>query len=155
MKKINIFSAIIFAIAILSLGCDDHSHPHSDHFAPEGWVFIDGTGSRFMQIFQGKFKSGSTTEFLVPFDDHTDHIKIKFLDKNEKEIDPPTSTEYTLQWEIADKSITDFERHDNEEWEFHLKGLKEGTTTIQFHVMHAGHSDVRSGLINVRVQKVD
>lgn len=89
MKSINIIIIIIILFSILSSSCDDHSHSHSEHFAPEGWLFIDGSGSRFIQIFQGKFKSGSLTEFLVPLDGNTDHLKIKFLDKNEKEIEPP------------------------------------------------------------------
>jgi hypothetical protein len=155
LKIINICLISILSLAILSSSCDDYSHSHSEHFAPEGWLFIDGSGSRFIQIFRGKFISGSSTEFLVPLDGNTDHLKIKFLDKNEKEVEPPKSSEYTLRWEISDNSIVDVERHGNHEWEFHLKGLTEGTTTIQFHVMHGGHSDVRSGFINVRVQKVD
>jgi hypothetical protein len=154
MKNISI---IILALSVLVFlnSCSDDIHSPAEHFDPEGWVFIDGTGARFIQIFQGKFKSGSDEEFKVPLGDDTDHIKIKFLDKNGVEMDPPTSKEYTLSWEIKDASKIELERHDGEEWEFHLEGLELGETEIQFHVLHDGHSDVRSGFIKVKVEEVD
>jgi hypothetical protein len=154
MKNISI---IIFALSVLVFlnSCSDDIHSPAEHFDPEGWVFIDGTGARFIQIFQGKFKSGSDVEFKVPLGDDTDHIKIKFLDKNGVEMDPPTSKDYTLSWEIKDAGKIELERHDGEEWEFHLEGLELGETEIQFHVLHDGHSDVRSGFIKVKVEEVD
>ncbi|MCO5250860.1 MAG: hypothetical protein M9949_05490 [Candidatus Kapabacteria bacterium] len=154
MKNI---SMLILALSVLIFlnNCSDDTHSPADHFDPEGWVFIDETGARFMQIYQGKFKSGSDEEFIVPYENDTDHYKIKFLDKNGKEIDPPTSEDYTLSWEIKDGSKLKLEQHDGEEWEFHLEGLKLGETEIQFHVYHDGHSDVRSGFIKVKVEDVD
>lgn len=152
----NIF-IVILALSVLVIlhSCSDDIHSPAEHFDPEGWVFIDGTSERFIQIFQGQFKPGSAQEFIVPLGDDTDHINIKFFDKNGVEIDPPTSKEYTLSWEIKDASKIKVERHDGEEWEFHLEGLEVGETEVQFHVYHEGHSDVRSGYIKVKVEDVE
>lgn len=147
--KLSLF--IVLSIYFISCSESNPSEPE-DHFQPEGWVFIDGTGARFMQIFQGKFKDGYSNEFLVPFLDDTDHIRIKFLDKNGNEIEPPDDKDKTLSWQISNPDVITLERHDGEEWEFHLEGLKKDTTSIQFFIMHNGHSDVRSGLIKVKVE---
>lgn len=148
---------LILALSVLIIlnSCSDDINSPEDHFDPEGWVFIDGTGARFIQLFQGKFRSGSDDEFKVPLGDDTDRLKIKFLDKNGVEIDPPTSEDYTLSWEIKDDSKLKLEQHDGEEWEFNLEGLKLGETEIQFHVYHDGHSDLRSGFIKVKVEDVE
>jgi len=87
----------------------------------------------------------------VPFGEDTDHISIKFFDAEGKEIEPPTDTQKSLSWEINDTTVVDLERHDGEEWEFHLFGKKKDTTSIQFFVMHNGHNDVRSGFIKIKV----
>jgi hypothetical protein len=154
MKNI---SMLILALSVLIFlnSCSDDINSPEEHFEPEGWVFIDGTGARFMQIFQGTFKPGSDEQFKVPLGDETDRLKIKFLNKNGVEIDPPTSEDYTLSWQIKDGSKLKLEQHDGEEWEFHLIGLDLGETEIQFHVYHDGHSDVRSGFIKVKVEDVE
>jgi hypothetical protein len=154
MKNISMLILALSVLIILNSCSDDINSPE-DHFDPEGWVFIDGTGARFIQLFQGKFRSGSDDEFKVPLGDDTDRLKIKFLDKNGVEIDPPTSEDYTLSWEIKDDSKLKLEQHDGEEWEFNLEGLKLGETEIQFHVYHDGHSDLRSGFIKVKVEDVE
>lgn len=154
MKKLLIFalSLALGAIFINSCSEDDPVAP-ANHFEPEGWVFIDGTGARFMTLFQGSFTDGSAEEFEAPIGGITDHIRIKFFDEDKNEIDPPDETDKTLGWEIEDESIVEVHRHDGAEWEFHLKGLKEGHTEIEFFVMHNNHSDVRTGKIEVHVEE--
>lgn len=149
MKKVS----ILFLSLLFTISCSDNNPTEpEDHFQPEGWVFINGASQRFMQIFQGKFSVGSDTLFTVPNGENTDHISIKFLDSKGIEIDPPTDKDKKLSWDIMDTTIVWLERHDDEEWEFHLEGKKTGETEIQFYIMHNGHSDVRSGYIKVKVQ---
>jgi len=150
MKKVSLIILLSF-LFIVSCSENNTTEPE-DHFQPDGWVFINGASQRFIQIFQGKYKAGSDSLFAVPNGEDTDHIAIKFFDSKGAEIDPPTDKDKTLSWDIKDTTMIDIERHDGEEWEFHIFGKKLGETEIQFYVMHNGHSDVRSGYIKVKVQ---
>lgn len=157
MKRIlNLFLISIIAILLFSrCSSDDHVHP-SDHFEPEGWVFINESSERFIKIFQGKFEPNSKQYFEVPYQSETDHIKIKFLDSKKNEIDPPNNKETSLSWKISNPEVVNVERHFHngnlDEWMFVMEGLKKDTTSIEFMVMHNGHVDVRSGLIKVVVK---
>lgn len=157
MKRIlNLFLISIIAILLFSHCSSDNTVEPSDHFEPEGWVFINGASERFIKIFQGKLEPNSKEYFEVPYQSETDHIKIKFLDSKKNEIDPPNNKETSLSWKISNPDIVKVERHVHdgklEEWEFVMEGLKKDTTSIEFMVMHNGHVDVRSGLIKVVVK---
>ena len=87
--------------------------------------------------------------------DLTSHWEIKFLDENEQEIDPPDDANKSFGWVIADQLVVEVYRHDNQEWEFHLNGLKVGETTIEFRVMHNDHYDFHTPNIPVSVRNIE
>lgn len=104
-----------------------------------------------MTIWQGKFDSGSADKFTAKIDELSDHIEVKFLDKNKSEIDPPDESDYTFSFSVADTNIVQVHQHEPGEYEFHLKGIAAGNTEIEFFVMHLGHVDVRTIKIPVNV----
>jgi hypothetical protein len=78
-------------------------------------------------------------------------IFVKFL-TDEGEIGTPTGPEHTLQWEIADTSIAQVIKHAGEDWEFHIDGKAEGTTTIEISIFHNDHPDFVSKQIPIHVE---
>lgn len=151
MKR-TLILALLALYSVIFISCEDHAHDHSDHFNPEGWVFIDGTSARFMKIFRGQFLDDSKKEFTIENGEKSEHFKIKFFDKNQQEIDPPSDTDHKLSWSITNENLFEVDRHDGEEWEFHLEGKAVGITEIEFFVMHGDHKDVRSGKIKVVIE---
>lgn len=156
MFKYSSIAVLLFSLSLLFVSCsdeDDPSEPQHEHFEAEGWIFEDAAGRDYIVIYEGKFdNSGIATEFIVPFDDMTDHFEIYFLDHDKDEINPPDDDDKKLGWVIGDESIVEVHRHDDEEWEFHLKGLKVGETDIEFQIVHNDHADVKTIKIPVKVQ---
>ncbi len=159
MKRIALMLAIL--IAILAGGCifddekDDPSSTQQDHFKAEGIVLID-SGVRFFRMFQGKIDltEGKVDTLIIPVG-LTPHWEIKFLDSDGREIDPPSDTNKSFGWVISDTSMAGVYRHDSQEWEFHLNGLKIGETDIEFRVMHNDHYDFHTPKIPVSVRNID
>ena len=152
---LNRLALLLFTASIITLvSCsdDDPISPQEEHFEPEGWVFVDATGTRFMTIWQGKFDTGSATTMTAPLNELTDHIEVKFLDENKKEIDAPDDEHYTFSYIIADTNLLELYQHEAGEFEFHLKGKAAGTTEIEFYVLHEGHIDVRTIKIPVEIK---
>ena len=125
-----------------------------EEFAAEGLVLIE-SGVRFFRYFQGAIDSGDgrVSELDVPIG-LTPHWRIKFLDENGDEIDPPEDPEFTFGWTIADPSVLEVVQDEGDEgsFEFHLRGLQEGETTIVFEVRHDGHVDYMTQPIHVHVE---
>ena len=57
----------------------------------------------------------------------------------------------SLGWDVGNKKILDI--HWEGGWGFHLKGLKEGETTLTLKVKHHDHADARTPEIRVVVDK--
>lgn len=152
LKYIGLALLAFFTINLVSCTDDDPSVPQAEHFEPEGWVFIDATGNRFMTIWQGKFDESSDIEMSIAIGETSDHIRVKFLDENKNEIDSPDDDHYKLSWKIFDESLLNIDQHEEGEFEFHLEGLKSGTTQIEFYVMHEDHIDVRTIQIPVIIK---
>jgi len=127
---------------------DDPLPAQEDHFAAQGMVFYD-SGIKVAEIFQGV----SDDTLFAPKGGLTGHIEIKFYNSSKQEINPPDPAKQSLSWEITNPAMVEVWQHSGEEghFEFHLKGLSEGVTQIEFFVMHEGHADFRSGKITVKV----
>lgn len=152
MYRFTLFTLLIVVSTVLFTACsedDDPVQPQQEHFEAEGMVFSN-SGIELLRIFQGT----ATGHFEVPHGALSDHIEVTFLDENENEIDPPSDTDKKLAWAIDDPSIVEVYQHEGEEggYEFHLRGLEEGETMIEFFIEHAGHNDYRSGKIEVHVE---
>ncbi|MCY3765394.1 MAG: hypothetical protein OXH06_08205 [Gemmatimonadetes bacterium] len=123
-------------------------------FEAEGLVIIE-SGVRFFRYFQGEIDSGEgrVSELTAPVG-MTPHWRIMFLDENGDEIDPPEDPEFTFGWTIADTDVLEVVQDEGDEgsFEFHLRGLQEGETTIVFEVRHDGHVDYMTQPIHVHVE---
>lgn len=147
-----IYILIFTVISFLFISCkDDDSNPlnsQEDHYEAEGMVFYT-SGIKLAEIFQGV----TTDTLTAPAGGLGDHIDIKFYDGNKTVMDPPSDEDHSLSWEISNTSLLSVFQHDGEEgsFEFHLKGLAEGTTNIEFFIKHEDHNDFRSGKIPVKI----
>ena len=124
-----------------------------EEFEAEGLVLIE-SGHRFFRYYQGEIDSGDgRVEVLEAPIGLTPHWGIKFLDSHGDEIDPPDGPEFTFGWTIDDPSIVEVFQDEGDEgtFEFHLRGLEEGETTIRLQVEHDGHVDFRTQPIPVHV----
>jgi hypothetical protein len=150
MKNLKyIFIAIVLGFTI-SCSERDPLEPHEEHFEASGLVLIK-SGERFFKVFQGEIVSEMKV-LEVPLGELTDHYSIKFLDDNGDEFDPPTDEDFSLDWEIDDENIAEVHQDEPGEWEFHLKGLIEGTTTFEIRVLHDDHFGFRTPKLPIEVK---
>ncbi|MFH0736194.1 MAG: hypothetical protein V1773_16250 [bacterium] len=147
----------IILLSILSVyftGCSDDSETinQEDHFQAIGMVVTDASGARVVSILRGV----TTDTLIAPLDARSEAYFVDFYDDNENIIDPPTSADKYLAWEIGNPDLASVFQHEGEEggYEFHLDGKIAGETTIQFFIMHNGHADYRSGLIPLKIKNV-
>ncbi len=146
---------VIISFLIITVACskDNETINQADHFEAIGTAITDASGAISVKILRG-----ITTDTLVaPYGARSEAMFIKFYDNNENIIQPPKDADKYLGYEIGDPSLVKVYQHEGEEggYEFHLDGLKEGKTTIQFFVMHNGHADYRSGLIPLVVKNIE
>ncbi len=150
LKEKSILFILLIAISIFTTSCeDDPVIPQEEHLKAIGMVFYT-SGIEVARVLRGV----TTDTLTAPVNGLSDHLNIKFINEEEKEINPPSTETQTLAWEIGDNLIAGIKQHDGEEgsFEFHVKGLKVGETSIEFFVMHNDHHDFRSGKIPVRIE---
>ncbi len=147
----------IFKVGLLSLfiilffACkDNHVHgPEEDHFEAEGVVFFQ-SGVKVAEIFRGVTADTLFAQVNIegPLTD------LKFYDKNKNLLNPPDYKKNPMSWQIADTSIVKVKQQAGKQgsYEFQLEGKKLGSTSIEFFITHAGHSDFRSGKISIKVK---
>lgn len=65
----------------------------------------------------------------------------------------PSTDHHELRWEIANTSIAELWQHEGEEggFEFHVRGLAAGSTTVVFKVYHEGHADFVSKAVPINI----
>lgn len=147
----NIISTLIGAFLLfLLVSCsDDPVTPQEDHFEAEGIVFLQ-SGIRIAEIFRGV----TTDTLLAPRGALSAGIDVKFYNSNKEMINPPDPADQSFAWQIDNPAIVEVWQHPGEEggYEFHLRGLADGNTQIEFFIMHEGHADFRSGKITVVVE---
>jgi hypothetical protein len=135
-------SGLLIMVLFVSCGDDDPLAPEIEHFEAIG-LAVFSSGIQVASILRGV-----TTDTLhAPEGGLSDHYEVQFYDEDENLIDPPDDPEWSFGWEIGDTLIAEVFQHAGEEgaFEFHLRGLEEGQTTIEFMVIHGDHADYRSG----------
>ena len=147
------FQRTFAAVAVLTLfvigcGSDDPMSEHEEHFEPEGLVLID-SGNRFFRYFEGAIDAsgGRAGHLEVP------NGGLTTLDHDGDEIDPPDEPDDKFTATIADPTVVEVHQEpaDVGKFEFQLRGLKAGETTIVLEVTHDDHIDFRTVPIPVRV----
>lgn len=155
MKKIKSISIAVFGIVLCAFfaACSDDNSTSTDqheHFEVEGWNLYWPDWTLAYSVYRGKVDS-KYKELHVNANCLSEHLNIKFLDENKKEVAGPKDDEHSLGWEVGDKKILDIEWEGG--WGFHLKGVKEGKTTLILKVNHHDHADARTPEISIVVDK--
>lgn len=135
------------------IGCSEDTvqTPQSEHFQASGMIIYNETLSdTILYYHNGTLMSGHDSLF-VPYNALSGHWTIKFLDANKNRLEPPTGQNHTLGWLIDDPNKLEVFRHENDIWEFHLKGKALGTTNIKFQILHEGHADFQTIPIPVKI----
>lgn len=152
----NYITQIFIAISVIFIftNCSDEKDPVSptEHFKPYGFV-LESSGRTLLKAFNGLIDPAFSNEIEVPFGGETELIEIIFLDKSGNEITPNDSN-LKLSLVVDDTTITNISRHEGEDWEFHLRGLKLGETNFELQVLHIDHPDFRSPKIKVNVKQI-
>lgn len=151
MKKLQFLALAIFALAFAA--CSDSNSTSTDqheHFEAEGWNLYWPDWKLAYSVYQGK-EDKSLETLRVNANCLSEHLTVKFLDDEKKEVSAPKDDEHTLGWSVGDESILDIEACGS--WGFHLKGLKEGETTLILKVKHHDHADAKTPEIKIIVDK--
>lgn len=155
MFKIYFKFLFILLISISAISCskDEDTINQAEHFEAIGTAITDASGAITVKILRGV----TSDTLYAPLNARSEAMFVKFYDNYENIIQPPAGKDKYLGYEIGDPTMVKVYQHEGEEggYEFHLDGLKEGKTTIQFFVMHNGHADYRSGLIPVVVKNLE
>jgi hypothetical protein len=150
-NNLLILIILISFSSVLFFRCNEEevTTPPGEHFEAEGMVFLQ-SGITVASIFRGV----TTDTLIAPEGGRSDHFDVKFYDENQNVINPPSDPDHMLAWEIENDNLVAVYQHPGEEggYEFHLDGLAEGNTHIEFFIVHEGHNDFRSGLIPVKVE---
>jgi hypothetical protein len=152
IKKFSI-ALLSFLLCAFFAACGDDNSTSTDqheHFEVEGWNLYWPDWSLAYSVYRGKIDE-KHNELHVNANCLSEHLNIKFLDESTKEIAGPKDDEHTLGWEVGDKKILDIEWEGG--WGFHLKGVKEGKTTLILKVNHHDHADARTPEISIIVDK--
>ena len=141
--------AFLFAFTFIS-ACDStdvHDDDHDDHAEVEG-LMLRANGQTLVTVDEGEV-SGTIT---VPVGDETALILVEFMDHDGDEVHVDEDPDLSLGHVIGDDSIIEWEQHEGEDYEFHLKGLSAGTTTLVLELRHGDHADFRTPAITVVVE---
>ena len=153
MKQIIKLSIACLTVVFFFAACGDSNSASTDqheHFEAEGWNLYWPDYTLAYSVFRGKVDS-KHKELRVNANCLSEHINIKFLNDEEKEVSGPKDDEHSLGWTVGDEKILDIEWEGS--WGFHLKGVKEGETTLILKVNHHDHADARTPAIRVVVDK--
>lgn len=155
LKISNLFLLVLFSsIVSLLVSCEETtSVAQKEHLDAEGIIIKDATKAIYMKIFQGKIDTNYNRSFDVPINNISDAYEISFLDADGKIISNNDSDK-KLNIAFTDTSIAEMYQHDGLQWEFHIKGKNEGTSTCEIQVLHQGHADFKTPKIPVIVRQI-
>lgn len=113
---------------------DDHTDPYGLELVHNGEVifeYMEGEG--VTEHSHLHFHVGEEYLFEVHFlDEEGDHIHGEDLGEG-----------YSLGWDIENEDILEIHQHEEDgRWNFHLEGLAEGGSKVQFKLNHGDHSDL-------------
>lgn len=120
---------------------DDPITPPQDHEEAIGMALFRGD-SLVASILRGI----PSDTLRIPAGVLTEDYDVRFYDEAET-IFEAHDDENSFSWEIADPSVIEIVQDAGKEgkYEFRFRGLKHGSTTVEFFIMHEGHADFRTG----------
>jgi hypothetical protein len=142
---------VALSLSIIIFGCDKDNpvdeDNHGEHAEAVGLV-ISQSGAEIV-----RYENGTVTgKISVAAGEETPLLSVKFIDEHDSELFTPEGEHHSLGWTIADESIAEVEKHEEDgEWMFHIKGKITGNTTIEIKIMHEDHADFVSAPIPIEV----
>lgn len=130
---------------LLFTACDDNpaSGGKEEHADPKGLELVHD-GDVIYKYFDRDLTEPTHKHFLVG----KEYLfEVHFLDEEGDHIhDEDLGEEYSLNWNIENENILEIHQYEEDgRWNFHLKGLAEGGSKVQFHLMHGGnHADFQT-----------
>lgn len=148
-KKRASYLVVLFLLIILTSCNDDDPVSHQEeHFEAIGTVIYDATGAEIARILRGVTADTLSAQVGIL----SDHYTVKFINDDEVIVDPPDDEETSMEVDITDSDLLETETDEPGGFEFHLKGIAIGLTSIEIKILHNGHSDYRSGLLPVKIE---
>ncbi len=149
-----IMSILIFGLFFGGSCEEDPVTPQEEHFDAVGLVVYQ-SGLKIIDYYAPDYTPNVTAiNDTINIDQGlTPHYEVKFYDENKNEIDPPTESDKAFGMWVQDMSVVSIWWHPGDEgkFEFHLNGLKEGSTRVKFQVLHLGHPDFETLPVVVNV----
>jgi hypothetical protein len=132
---------VLLILFITACSEDDPITPPEDHEEAIGMALFRGD-SLVASILRGI----PNDTLRIPFGTSTEDYDVRFYDEAEA-IFEAHDDENSFSWEIADPTIVNVEQDAGKEgkYEFRFRGMKQGSTTVEFFIMHEGHADFRTG----------
>jgi len=144
----NIFS-IAFITMLLIIGCKEKTtlENDSDHTEAIG-LTIYHNNQPYFRVKNAIIDTSLAKEFLLPLNQEMD-FEVKFIDENNNEIVPDEESK-SFSWIIDDTTIA--RGNLIEKYKFRMKGLKIGTTQIEFRLNHYEHPDFKTPKVPLSVR---
>lgn len=153
MKTFQLLPVSIRTLLLLSLfspflftACGDNPAGGNDekHTEPERLELVhDG-----QVIFEYTYDEGVTEHTHLHFRVGEEYpFEVHFLDEDGDHIhDEDLGEAYSLGWNIEDDNILAIEQHEKDgKWSFHLIGIAQGESKVQFRLMHGDdHADFQT-----------
>lgn len=145
-----------FALALvgaLALGaCSDDPTDLDDDHADEVEGVVLTLNAAELARYDGPSRSWSAT-VTIDEGDETAHIDVEFVDDAGNVV--TFDDDYFLQVTVDDETIAEFEQDTPGEFGGHIKGVAQGTATMEFSLMHgsmgSGHADFVTNGLTVEV----
>jgi len=127
-------------------GCSDNPVTSEVEVEPVGLV-IASDGDEVVRI------EGFDVTGTIAVDEGTlsPHYTLKFLDQEGNLFVP--DSDHTPSEIIGDSTVIAIERDEPSDWDFNLRGLKEGVATLRVVIIHGAHNDYVSPEIPVTIVK--
>ncbi len=150
MFRNTLLIIFVLTLAFSFVGCDDDNDitGQEEHFDAVG-IIIQQSGVIVLDYYGPDYQAGDDIAYLDTLQlslGLNPHWKAYFYDEDGEQIDPPLTPDEGGHQTFAatfTSELAELWWHEGEDgaFEFHIRGLESGSCTVEFNVMHEGHSD--------------
>ena len=143
MLKKDLSSFIIFASTLFILGgCGNDSNPANNNHDEHAHAEAVGCVVQQDDVELVRAEKGVVVGSFEVQENMESPLLNFYLVAEDSDLFRPEGEDFSFAWESKNSGIADAIQYESEgEWNFHLKGLSEGATSILFKVMHDDHDD--------------